>query len=184
MAISLLNQTAYPATFQLYKGGLVLAVLPAIEPGAELVVPGESIPYEITAEIILNGNRLISAPLPFDDSDNVRLLAQVVEQLLDQTYVFNVIPGYPSELGQLQLASSCSSDVLFRINSQGQVMQTVLVTSASAPVSLALDATYGFTAVINGITIPPLTTTNSNATITAVTSTSGPDGEFFELQIS
>jgi hypothetical protein len=184
MAITLLNQTAYPAAFQMHKGGLVLAVLPAIEPGAELVVSAESVSYEITAEIILNGKRLTSAPVAFGAGNNVRLLAQVTQQLPEQAYVFNVIPVYPSELGQLQLASTCGSDVLFRISSQGHVMQTVLVNDPFVVVNLALDDIYSFSAVIDGITVGALTTSNGNASITAVTAKSSPDGEFFELQLS
>jgi hypothetical protein len=184
MAITLLNQTEYLATFEVYKGGLVFAALPALPPGAELVLPTEPVPYEITAEIILNGKHLTSDAVAFEDRENVRLVAQVTEQFPDQPYVFLVLPASPTELRQLQLAKTCKPDVLFRLSRDGQVVQTVLVSASSTPVNLALDDTYGFIAVIDGITVAALTTSNENATITAVARKPGPDGEYFELQLS
>lgn len=184
MAITLLNQTGHVAAFEVYKGGLVFATLPDLQPGAELVLQPQSALYEISAQTVLDGDYLTSVPVAFEDSQNVCLTAQVAQQLTEQPYLFLLLPDAPSELRQLQLAKTCKPDVLFRLSREGQVLQTVLVTAATSPVNLALNDVYGFIVVVDGITVAAQTSSNQDATVTVMARKSGPDGEFFELQIS
>ncbi len=180
MAITLLNHTQYPVRYRILKGQQVIALLPEAAPGGSITVPTDNV-YTVVASTTLDGNLYTSAPLTV--TQGVGFLAEVKQDRAQQTYVFEVVEIPSSQPNQLEFESTWKSEVVFTILKDGRPLQSVVVIDAFMKSVLALGDTYSVSAVINGVTTDVVTTTDPNATITAVEDTTAHPG-YFTLRIS
>ena len=181
MSLSLRNTTEYIATFIVRKDQLVLARPPGIPPGAEIIVPMADT-YQVTATAVIDGNTFNSAPMNI--SGAMGFLAQVLQVPSQGTYEFNVVETPSTVPNQLQFQKTCLPPVTFTISHNNASVQSVVVSDSFQMVTVGIGDTYNVTAVINGITTAPVTTTNPNATITAVSDTSSSDLGYYTLKVS
>ena len=88
MSLTLRNSTNYAATFIVRQDQQVIARLPSIAAGSQLVVPLVDT-YQVTATTVIDGNTYTSAPI--DVSGAMGFLAQVIQVAPQGTYEFNVV---------------------------------------------------------------------------------------------
>lgn len=162
--LTLQNQTGYPAHFLVKKGDQVIAHLPALAPQARLQLPSNPTGLQIVASTQIEG-KTYTAP-PVASSGPEQFLAQIIE--VAGGYEFQVVALPSTQADQLQFQKTTAGPVTFALMHGGQVLQSVVVSESFMMVALNLSDTYLLNAVINGITTPTVTTTNPNATITAV----------------
>ncbi|KAF0813550.1 hypothetical protein IGB42_01901 [Andreprevotia sp. IGB-42] len=167
--ITLSNATRFPAQFVVAHGGLIIARLPALAPGAQMVVP-VSDSYEITALTQRDEKPYTSAPQVF--STPTHFLAQMQQNALDGGYDFQLLSSPATEPEQLQFESTTLNPVYFAIRKDDIKLQTVVVTDSFHQTTIALGDTYSIYAIIDGITTAPVTTTvRSDAAAVTVTAT-------------
>lgn len=180
-ALTLRNATTYIAQYVVHKGGLVIARLPGIAPGATLSIPtAES--FEVIASTILNGNTYTSAPVAIEGA--TRFLAQVKQVPAQGTYEFEVVTMPSSIANQMQFEKTSLGPVTLQITQRGVPLQSVVVSDSFMEVTLEISDVYSVYAVINGITTDSVTTSNPNATITATAETSDMEFGYFTLAVS
>lgn len=180
-ALTLRNATTYVVQYVVHKGGLVIARLPGIAPGATLSVPtAES--FEVTATTILNGNTYTSPPLAVEGATH--FLAQVKQVPAQGTYDFEVVTTPSSTANQMQFEKTSLGPATFQIMQRGVPLQSVVVSDSFMQVTLEISDVYSVYAVINGITTDNVTTSNPNATITAEADTSAMEFGYFTLAVS
>lgn len=179
-ALTLTNSTSYIAQYVIHRGGLALARLPGLAPGATLSVP-EAETFEITASTILEGNTYTSAPIAV--SGATRFLAQVKQQRAQQTYEFEVVTTPSSVANLMQFEKTSLGPVTFQITHQGVPVQDVVVPDSFVQVTVEISDVYSVYAVINGITTDSVTTSNPNATVTAVSEATDMEFGYFTLVI-
>ena len=179
--LTLRNDTPYIAQYVVHKGQQVIARLPGLAPGATLSVPVAST-FEITASTILHGNTYTCAPIVMGGP--AHYLAQVKEMGAPGTYEFEVVTT-PSTVGnQMQFEKTSIAPVTFNITRNGVYLQSVVVQDSFIRVTLEISDVYYVYAVINGITTDNVTTSNPNATITAVADPSDTEFGYFTLVAS
>jgi hypothetical protein len=181
MAITLLNNTQYPAQYTILKGQLVATSLTTVAPGASVLVPAESL-YTVNAATTLDGNLHTSAPLRV--SPGVGFSAGIRQDAGLQTYMFEVLEIPSSGPNQLEFESSCKSEVVFTILKNSRPLQSIVLTEPFKKSILALSDTYSVRAVINGVTTDVATTNDPNATITAVDDTADSSAGYYTLRVS
>lgn len=172
MSITLCNTTNYIAQFVVKKGGFILARIPGIETGAQMVIPDNQT-YMITASTILDDNTYTSAPVDVSTGpeSGQSFLAQVLQNHAQGTYDFNVEVTPSPVSNQMVFQKTCLNPVTFSLQLDGRPVQNVVVSDSFQSVSLSLDSTYHVYAIINGIT----TDTFSAAAATSVTVTATQD---------
>lgn len=175
------NNTASVAQYVVLKGEQVIARLPGIKPGAQLLVPTNDI-YQITATAVIGGNTYISAPL--DVTGPTNFLAQVVQVQSQGTYEFNVVELPSSDPNQLQFQKTCISPVTFTITKDGTPLQSIVVNNSFEMRAMEIGDRYSIYAVINGVTTSTVDTTNPSATVVANTDTSTLESGYYTLDIS
>lgn len=180
-ALTLTNNTSYTAQYLIHRGGLALARLPGVAPGATLSVP-EVEDFAITASTLLDGNIYTSAPVTANGA--TRFLAQVVQAIPQSVYVFEVVTGPSTASNQMQFEKTSLNPVTFQIMHQGIPVQDVVVVDSFEMVTMDISEVYSIYAVINGITTDSVTTSNPNATVTAVSETSDTGFGYFTLVVS
>lgn len=181
MAITLLNTTSFDAQFKVLKGEQVVVSLPAIPKNGSVQIPtGNN--YTVTASTTIDGNVYTSAPISVDGGAG--FLAQVIQNKLQQTYIFDMKKVANTKPNQLQFEKTCLSDVIFTISKDGQPLQSIAVSDSFMQSSLTLSDTYTISAVINGVTTDVTTTSNVNATITATDDTAAIDKSYFTLELT
>lgn len=180
-SLTLSNNTPYIAMFTALKGGLVIARIPGIAPGAQLQIPTVDT-YQVTASTILEGNTYLSATMDIDGATS--FLAQVLQVPAQGTYEFNVVQSPSTRSDQLQFLKTTLNPVTFSIARDGVTVQNVVVPDSFQMETLAIDDTFHVYAVINGITTATVTTTNPYAVITAVVDTSELEEGYFTLEVS
>ena len=180
-ALTFRNDTSYIALYVAHKGGQVIARLPGIAPGASVSVPLDET-FEVSASTILKGNTYITAPTAV--AGPTHYLAQLKQQAEQGTYEFQVVTAPSSASNQMQFEKTSLAPVTFHITRQGVPLQSVVVSDSFAPVTLEISAVYSVYAVINGVTTETATTSNPNATITAVAETSDMEFGCFKLVVS
>lgn len=180
-ALTLNNATTYIAQYVVHKGGQVVARLPGIPPGASISVsPPEG--FEITASTVLEGNTYTSAPVTVDSP--TCFLAQVKQHAEQGTYEFEVVTMPSSASNQMQFEKTSLAPVAFNITRNGAHLQSVVVQDSFTQVTLEISDVYSIYAVINGITTDSTTTSNPNATITAVANATDLESGYFTLVVS
>ena len=180
-ALTLRNDTPYIAQYVVHKGQQVIARLPGIAPGALLSVPLNDT-FEITASTILHGNTYTCAPIAMGGATHY--LAQVKEMAAQGTYEFEVVTTPSTVANQMQFEKTSLAPVTFNITRSGAYLQSVVVQDSFIRVTLEISDVYFVYAVINGITTDNVTTSNPNATITAVADTSDTEFGYFTLVVS
>ena len=180
-ALTFRNDTTYMAQYVVHKGQQTLARLPGIAPGAVISVPVADT-FEISASTILNGNTYTSAPAAVEGPTHY--LAQVKQMAAQGTYEFQVVATPSSAANQMQFEKTSLAPVTFHITRGGARLQHVVVQDSFAPVTLEISDVYSVYAVINGVTTDTVTTSNPNATITAVAGTSDTEFGYFTLVVS
>lgn len=180
-ALTLTNSTSYIAQYVIHRGGLALARLPGLAPGATLSVPEVEI-FEISASTLLEGNTYVSAPTTV--SGATRFLAQVKQHISQGTYDFEVVTALSSVANQMQFEKTSLGPVTFQITHQGVPVQDVVVPDSFVQVTVEISDVYSIYAVINGITTDSVSTSNPNATVTAVSETTDMEFGYFNLVIS
>lgn len=180
MSITLRNNTRFIAQYVIRKGDIVIARVPGITSGAEVVVPTSST-YEVIATTIIDGNTYTSAPLAVIGSTG--FLARILQVQAQGTYVFDVQEVPATSSNQLSFQSTCLNPVTFTITRDGMPLQNVVVNNAFIMQTLDISDTFYIYAVINGVTTDIVSTTNANATVTAVDSSSDLEAGYFTLQV-
>ncbi len=180
-ALTLTNSTSYIAQYVIHRGGLALARLPGLAPGATLSVPEAEI-FEISASTLLEGNTYVSAPTTV--SGATRFLAQVKQHISQGTYDFEVVTALSSVANQMQFEKTSLGPVTFQITHQGVPVQDVVVPDSFVQVTVEISDVYSIYAVINGITTDSVTTSNPDATVTAVSEATDMEFGYFTLVIS
>jgi hypothetical protein len=179
-ALTFLNSTNYVAQFVARRGDQVIARLPGIAPGARLSVPtAES--FEVAASTILNGNTYTSAPVAVNGATH--FLAQVKQVPAQGTYQFEVVTTPSSAANQMQFEKTSLGPVTFQIMQRGVPLQSIVVADSFTLVTLEISDVYSIYAVINGVTTDSVTTSNPNATITAVAETSDMEFGYYTLTL-
>lgn len=181
MAITLRNTTHFIAQFVVLVGERVLARIPGISPGEQIMVPTEGT-YQVTAETEIDGNTYTSAPL--DANGAVGFLAQVKQVPTQSTYDFELIEVPSTQSDEMQFQKTCLNPVTFTLSKNGAPTQTVVVSNSFEMQVLSLRQTFYVYAVINGITTDTFSTENPNAVFTAVTDTSTLEMGYFTLVVS
>jgi hypothetical protein len=179
--ITLGNNTQFIAQYVVLNGEQVIARIPGIQPGAQLLVPTNDT-YQVIATTIINGNTYISAPI--DVSGPTNFLAQVVQVPSQGTYEFNVVELPSTDPNQLQFQKTTIGSVTFTITKDGIPLQTVVVNDAFQIRTVTIGDTFSIFAVINGVTTATVVTTNPNATVVANTDTSTLESGYFTLVLS
>ncbi|WP_454831626.1 hypothetical protein [Pseudoxanthomonas wuyuanensis] len=179
--ITLGNNTQFIAQYVVLNGEQVIARIPGIQPGAQLLVPTNDT-YQVIATTVINGNTYISAPI--DVTGPTNFLAQVVQVPSQGTYEFNVVELPSTNPNQLQFQKTTIGPVTFTITKDGIPLQTVVVNDAFQIQTVAIGDTFSIFAVINGVTTATVVTTNPNATVVANTDTSALESGYFTLVLS
>ncbi len=180
-ALTLTNSTSYMAQYVVHRGGLVLTRLPGLAPNATLSVP-EVEDFEITASTLMDGNTYTSAPTTANGA--TRFLAQVIQVISQGVYAFEVVTAPSTVSNQMQFEKTSLNPVTFQIVHQGIPVQDVVVVDSFEMVTVDISEVYSIYAVINGITTDSVTTTNPNATVTAVSETTDTGFGYFTLVVS
>lgn len=180
-SLTLSNSTPYIAMFTALKGGQVIARIPGIAPGAQMIVPTDDT-YQVTASTILDDNTYTTAPI--DLNGPTCFLAQVMQVPSQGTYEFNVVQSPSTRSDQLQFQKTCLNPVTFSIARDGHTVQNVVVEDSFQMQTLAIDDTFHVYAIINGVTTDTVTTTNPASVITAVVDTSRFDQGYFTLDVN
>ncbi|OLS62672.1 hypothetical protein [Pseudomonas putida] len=178
MTITLHNITDFDAEYFVRKGQLIIAHLPATTPNASLSVPTDNL-YEVIATTLIEGNTYTSAPFLVSDSQD--FLAQVRQERVQGTYVFDVVPHSSSVPDRLVFQKTCLSPVTFVLRKDGKPLQSVVVHSSTESQLQDISNTVHIYAVINGVTTATLTTNNPNATITATNDRSNLQAGYYAL---
>ena len=179
-ALTLRNHTDLVTQFLVSRGQQVIARLPGIASGAQLQVPTAAV-YQIVATTVIEGNTYTSAPL--DVSGPAGFLAQVRQHAAQGTYQFDVVQMASTRPDELQFRKTSLSPVTFTIARNGVMLQTLVVANSFQMVTLNIGDTYSIFAVINGVTTDTVTTTDPDATITAIADTSDLEFGYFTLQV-
>jgi hypothetical protein len=180
MSITLRNNTSFIAQYVVKKGEQVIARLPGIEPNAQMVIPTTDT-FQVVASTILDGNTYSSAPLSVTGS--MGFLAQVLQVRAQGTYEFDVLESPSNSSNQLSFQKTCINPVTFTITKDGKPLQNVVVNDSFMSETLDISDTFYIYAVINGVTTEVATTSNANATVTALDNTSNLEAGYFSLSI-
>lgn len=180
-ALTFANSTKYIAQFVVNKGDQVVARLPGISPGASLTVPSNN-SFTVVATTVIDGNTYTSSPITV--SGAMKFLAQVRQHSEQGTYDFEVVQLASSSATQMQFEKTTINPVTFSISQNGVFLQSVVVPNSFVLAALNISETYSIYAVVNGVTTDITTTTNANASVTAVTNTSDLEGGYYMLTIS
>jgi hypothetical protein len=180
-ALTFGNTTSYIAQFVLFRSEQVIARVPGLAPGAQLQVPVTD-DYTVVATTVIDGNTYTSAPLDFTGAAS--FLAQVRQDAAQGTYVFEVIEAPSTRPDQLQFQKTTLGPVTFTLSRNGVILQNVVVTDSFETRTLQTAQEWTVYAIVNGITTAPVTTTNPDATITAVLDTSALEQGYFTLVVS
>jgi hypothetical protein len=181
MAITLLNNTAFPAQYVVKKGEQIIARLPAVQKGYSQVVQTDDT-YEVVASTVIDGNTYTSAPI--DVSSGMGFLAQVLQVPSQGTYEFDVqeVPTKNSDV--LSFSKTCINPVVFTITKDGKPLQSIVVENSFESKTLTIGNTYYIYAVINGVTTATTVTSNPNAKVTAVDDTTALESGYYTLDFA
>lgn len=174
------NNTAFIAQFVVSRGQQVIARIPGLAPGAQLQVPTAAV-YQVVATTVIEGNTYTSAPLEVTGAAG--FLAQVRQHAAQGTYQFEAVQVASTRPDELQFRKTSLSPVTFTIARNGVMLQTLVVANSFQMVTLNIGDTYSIFAVINGVTTDTVTTTDPDATITAIADTSGLEFGYVTLQV-
>jgi hypothetical protein len=178
--MTLRNDTFYPATFQVKKGGVVIARMPAIVHGAAVQIP-TSEAYTVVASTVIDGNTYTSAPISFFGA--ACFVARVLQHGAQSTYQFEMVQAPPRSADHLEFQNTTRAPVTFILSHAGIWLQTVVARDAFDTVSIPLTGGYTVYAVINGITTDLLQTDDPDAVIAARVGLGGAEAGDFELAI-
>lgn len=178
MPITLRNTTTFIAQYIIKRGEQILARLPGLEPGAQMIVP-TAVSYAVTASTVIDGNTCISAPLSVNG--NMGFLARILQVEAQGTYVFDVEEVPAMQPDQLTFESTCPAPVTFTLSADGVPLQNVVATDPYMAKTLETGDVFFINAVINGITTEMFSTSNPDVTVTAVDSSSDQDAGYFTL---
>lgn len=179
--LTLMNATSYIAAFVVSRGQQVIARLPGLAPGAQLQVPATD-DYTVVATTVIDGNTYTSAPLNVTGAAS--FLAQVRQSSAQGTYEFEVVESPSTRPDELQFQKTTLGPVTFALSRNGVLLQNVVVTDSFETKTVETAQQWTAYAIINGITTDTVTTTNPDATITAVVDTSTLDQGYFTLVVS
>lgn len=177
---TLTNTTSAIAQYVVMKGQQVIARIPGIAPGAMIRIPTDST-YEVVASTVIDGNTYTSAPLAVSGSTG--FLAQVVQVQSQGTYEFNVLEMPSTKPNTLSFQKTSLNPVTFFITKDGKPLQVVVVNNSFEVQELHIDDVYYIYAVINGVTTDTVTTTNPNATISAIEDHSDLEYGYYSLEV-
>ncbi|NVZ61961.1 hypothetical protein HX867_07680 [Pseudomonas gingeri] len=180
MAITLHNQTGYISQFVVKQGDLIIARLPGLEPDATLIVPLDDT-RQVNASTVIDGNTYVSAPLEIRGS--MGFLAQVLQVPSQGTYEFEVVESPSPVADQLSFQKTCLNPVTFTLTRDDKPLQNVVVSDSFRVETLNIGHTFSAYAIINGITTATVSTSNPNATISAVQDTSTLESGYFTLVV-
>lgn len=169
MSLTLRNNSPYVAQFVVRRGDLIVARLPGLAPGEQIVVPSEEV-YEVVATTHVLENSYTTAPQVV--SDGMALLAQMLQAQPHAPYDFEVVQTPLGQAGLLKFMKTSLAPVTFSIQTMGRVLQTVVVQDSYLAQTLVTSGTHFVYAVINGVTTQTLATVNPDAVITVVQSES------------
>ena len=179
-ALTLRNHTDWTAQYVVHRGDQVIARLPGLVPGAQLQVPTTAV-YRVVATTVIEGNTYTSAPLEVTGAAG--FLARVRQVEPQGTYVFEMVEVPSTRPDQLQFQKTSVSPVTFALSKDGVRLQNVMVANSFEMATLNIGDTYSIYAVINGVTTDTVTTTNPDATITAIADTSDLESGYFTLEV-
>lgn len=179
--LTFLNNTAYISQFVVNKGDQVVARLPGIAPGASMQVQTDDT-YTVVASTILDGNTYISAPKVV--SGAACFIARVLQSSSQGTYDFEMLVEASTVADSMEFQKTTIGPVTFSISKNGVHLQSVVVPDSFRSVSLQIGDVFSMYAVINGVTTATVTTTNPNATVTALLDTSDLEAGYFTLTAS
>lgn len=166
-AITLVNQSIYPAIYYLSQGpdtstAQQMAVI-GVPPSGQAVIPtGNS--YTVTATTDVNGITVTSNTLSFEE-DEATILAQVM-MTAPNLYTFQIIQLPATQDDSINLQNTWREDVYFNITLDGSPMACVLVVDGHNSDSVSTLQQYWIYSITNGITTEPVGTDDPNATAT------------------
>ncbi len=178
--MTLRNDTFHPATFQVKKGGMVIARTPAIVHGAAVQIP-TSEAYTVVARTVIEGNAYTSAPISFFGA--ACFVARVLQIESQGTYQFEMVQASPRSADHLEFENTTRAAVTFTLSHAGIWLQTVVARDAFDTVSIPLAGGYALYALINGVTTDSLQTDDPDAVIAARAGPGGAEAGDFELAI-
>lgn len=178
--LRLVNKTSYPAQFVVRRGDLVLARIPGLAPGGQVLIPVDAT-YQVTAAMVLDGNTYISAPQ--DVLAGCCFLAQVLQDRAQGGYVFSLVPGRSDQAQALQFQKTSLAPVTFTISRAGRPLQTLVVNDSFQRETILIGHEFTLQAVINGITTDAVTTANPDACIQAIEDQSDPAFSYLGLRV-
>ncbi|MGN6668247.1 MAG: hypothetical protein ACTHKH_14955 [Trinickia sp.] len=180
-ALTFTNETAFIAQYVVRKGEQIVARLPGIAPGAVLTVPSDDT-YTVTATTQLQGNTYTSAPITVNGAWG--FLAQVTQNCEQGTYDFEMLQLPSTAADQMVFQKTTIGPVTFNISKNDVHLQSVVVSNNFRNRSIRIGSEYSIYAVINGVTTCVTTTTNANASITALTDNTDLEAGYFTLSVA
>ncbi|MFJ2990786.1 hypothetical protein ACIPF8_23265 [Collimonas sp. NPDC087041] len=180
-SITLRNNTNYIVQYVVKKGQQIIARIPGIEPNAQITVPTNEI-FTVAATAFIDGNSYTSAPQEIHGS--MGFLAQVLQVPTQGTREFNVQTLPSNTPDALEFQKTCLGTVTFTISKNGVPLQKIVVVDGFMVQTLDISDTFYVYAVINGVTTTTTRFTNPSATITAITTNSGLESDYYTLSIN
>ena len=152
-----------------------------LPPGATLTVPSDDT-YQVTATTILEGNTYTSAPVTVSGATG--FVAQVLQNSVQGTYDFEMRVEPSSSADHMVFQKTTIGPVTFNIRKNGVLLQSVVVPDSFRSQSLQIGSSYSIYAVVNGVTTSTASTTNPNATVTALVDDTDLEAGYFTLNIA
>ncbi len=176
--ITFINKTKFVADFFLSKGELVVAKMPGLAPGAELQVPTDHNDYQVQAKTTRDDHTYESELLSVAVGDSLN--SEVVEESGHTGLTFKLIKKLGTHSQAILFQSATNTPVIYSLGIGGHVLQNVVLSNEFAQKTLKVGSVFYIYAIINGLTIPMISTSDAGATITALPAQAGE----FILQIS
>ncbi|HEY1080149.1 MAG TPA: hypothetical protein VGE46_08625 [Bdellovibrio sp.] len=181
-AITLENNTRYPAQFVIKQGDIIIAKIPTVPAGAKLQVPTDET-FVLSASTNIDENTYVTAPIAMDISRASDYSTRLVQNKTQGTYEFVLEQEPASSLDTLRLRNTMRTPVRISFASNGRFTQS-LVMEPGTKTSLSIEKSFKIFAVINGVTTDVVTTHDAYAKVTAVSDDSSKYPEMYDLIIN
>ncbi|MDE2427156.1 MAG: hypothetical protein KGM99_00410 [Burkholderiales bacterium] len=181
MGITLRNNTNYAAVFSVRQADLVILNWRVLEAN-QLQEIKTGMPAMIQATTSLGNVDYSSESMTLNHAAGY--VAQLVQDIEKKTYQLNVFQIGNTEPNVVQLYKTCTPPVIFTLRCEEQFEQTVIVDKSLVPARLTTSGPYFIDIVVNGITIPTVSSELANPTITVITEVDNPEAGFYRVEVS
>jgi len=180
MTITIVNSTGHEAFFTVNKGDLVIAHWAHVGGNGKLEIQTDVI-GTIVARTNFLDREYLSDRMQLNDT--AAYVAQIDQDLENKSYVLRLVESGSSKPPFMQLYKTCTPAVSFIIQMHGQFEQEITQDRGFNALNLRTGPGYSLQAVINGITLPTVSFSDDNASITAVAVEDDPVAGFYKLDV-